>query len=77
MATNGMAGRRGDTNTKRVSRCSACELELVTIRMLVDGSDLVMESCQRCDLRRWHLAGSEIDLQEALAQVGEHAGRRR
>jgi len=55
----------------------ACEVELVTIRMVVDGNDLVMESCQRCDERRWHLAGAEIDLQQALAEVGEHAGRRR
>jgi hypothetical protein len=45
--------------------------------MTVDGNDLVMESCQRCDTRRWHLAGTQIDLQQALAEVGEHAGRRR
>lgn len=57
--------------------CGACEVELVTIRMTVDGSDLVMESCQRCDERRWHLAGERIDLQRALTEVGEHAGRRR
>lgn len=57
--------------------CPACEIELVTIRMTVDGNDLVMESCQRCDERRWHLAGEQIDLERALAEVGEHAGRRR
>lgn len=59
------------------SRCEACGVELVTIRMVVDGSDLIMESCQRCDIRRWQLAGQHIDLQRALAKVGEHAGRRR
>lgn len=35
-----------------------------------------MESCDTCDTRRWHLAGEQIDLQEALNQVGEHSGRR-
>ena len=75
---NGTADRRSDsTAQQRPARCPACDVELVIIQMRVDGSDLVMESCQRCDERRWHLAGSEIDLEEALAQVGEHAGRRR
>ncbi len=59
------------------SRCERCNIELVTIRMTVDRSDLVMESCQKCDTRRWHLAGKRIDLEQALAEVGEHAGRRR
>jgi DNA polymerase III alpha subunit (gram-positive type) len=67
-AGNGMAGPL---------RCETCSLEMVTIRMTVDGNDLVMESCQRCDVRRWHLAGQQIDLEQALAQVGEHVGRRR
>lgn len=57
--------------------CDACEHELVTIRITVDGSDLVLDSCQRCDERRWHFAGEQIDLQRVLAEVGEHAGRRR
>jgi DNA polymerase III alpha subunit (gram-positive type) len=58
-------------------RCPTCRVELVAIRMVVDGNDLVMESCEKCDVRRWQLAGQEIDLQQALAEVGEHAGRRR
>jgi DNA polymerase III alpha subunit (gram-positive type) len=58
-------------------RCDQCSIEMVSIHMTVDGNDLVMESCQRCDVRRWHLAGEEIDLEQALAQVGEHVGRRR
>ncbi len=65
------------TTAGEPQRCEACAIELVTIRMTVDGNDLVMESCQRCDIRRWHLAGTQIDLQQALAEVGEHAGRRR
>ncbi|MEM8922214.1 MAG: hypothetical protein AAGD35_01855 [Actinomycetota bacterium] len=45
--------------------------------MTVDHNDLVMESCRTCDTRRWQLAGERIDLQQALAEVEEHAGRRR
>lgn len=62
---------------KAPRRCDRCAQEMVAIRMTVDGNDLIMESCQRCDVRRWHLAGREIELPEALAQVGEHVGRRR
>jgi hypothetical protein len=50
---------------------------LSSIEMTVDGNALIMESCDGCDARRWRLAGQRIDLQEALQQVGEHAGRRR
>ncbi len=65
----------GQSTTPR--RCDRCAQEMVAIRMTVDGNDLIMESCQRCDVRRWQLAGREIELPEALAQVGEHVGRRR
>lgn len=57
--------------------CAACGAPLSVIRITVDGRDLLMESCDGCDTRRWQLAGERIDLQEALSQVGEHAGRRR
>ncbi|MEM7339374.1 MAG: hypothetical protein AAF467_12050 [Actinomycetota bacterium] len=58
-------------------RCERCQGELVSIQMMVDGDDLVMESCKECDTRRWHLAGHQIDLHQALARVGERARRRR
>ncbi len=57
--------------------CQRCGNQLSVIRILVDGNTLLMESCDGCDARRWQLAGERIDLQEALNQVGEHAGRRR
>ncbi len=57
--------------------CPVCSKELVTLKMNVDGHDLIMKSCQACDTRTWALAGDRIDLQEALAHVGEHSGRRR
>ena len=69
--------RRPVTSKPAAKLCSACDVELVSIHMTVDGNELVMESCQRCDERRWHLAGEQIDLERALAEVGEHAGRRR
>ncbi|MFV0257080.1 MAG: hypothetical protein ACK5PP_01345 [Acidimicrobiales bacterium] len=49
----------------------------MSITITVDGNDLVMSSCQRCDVRRWRLAGRPIGLPEVLAEVGEHQGRRR
>lgn len=58
-------------------RCQECGGELSVISITVDRSDLLMQSCNGCDARRWQLAGKNIDLQEALHQVGEHAGRRR
>ena len=57
--------------------CADCGAPISAIRIDVDGRTLLMESCDGCDTRRWQLAGERIDLQEALHQVGEHAGRRR
>ncbi len=57
--------------------CPTCTSELVTLTINVDGHDLIMRSCQTCDTRTWALAGSEIDLEDALEHVGTHAGRRR
>ena len=65
------------TSKLAANLCPACDVELVTIHIMVDGNELVMESCQHCDERRWHLAGEQIELERALAEVGEHAGRRR
>lgn len=57
--------------------CAVCGAELAVIQMTVDGNDLIMESCDRCDVRRWQLAGERIDLPQVLSEFGEHAGRRR
>lgn len=71
-------GRRsGGADSGGGLRCSACNNELSVIRIEVDGNTLMMESCDGCDARRWQLAGERIDLQKALNEVGEHAGRRR
>lgn len=68
---------RGPSKLLSGSACPRCGGEQAAIRIDVDGTTLLMESCDGCDLRRWHLAGERIDLQEALNQVGEHSGRRR
>lgn len=68
---------RGPSKLLTGSACPRCGAEQAAIRINVDGTTLLMESCDGCDLRRWHLAGERIDLQEALNQVGEHSGRRR
>ncbi len=57
--------------------CPSCTSELVTLKINVDGNDLVLFSCQTCDTRSWALAGEDIKLDAALEHVGTHAGRRR
>ncbi len=76
-ATAGSGSGQVGSGVRAIKSCESCAHELVTIRITVDDNDLVLESCQRCDVRRWHFAGEQIDLQRVLAEVGEHAGRRR
>ncbi|MGB5759408.1 MAG: hypothetical protein WBM50_21010 [Acidimicrobiales bacterium] len=68
---------RGPSRLLTGPPCGRCGGEQAAIEINVDGNTLLMESCDGCDTRRWHLAGERIDLQEALNQVGEHSGRRR
>lgn len=68
---------RPRTTPRSGKPCEVCKAELSIITINVDGTDLLMESCDVCDVRRWQLAGERIDLQDALDHVGEHAGRRR
>ncbi len=63
--------------TPKPQECSTCGSELVVIAMLIDNADMEMASCQKCDTRVWRQGGETIALAEALAEVGEHAGRRR
>lgn len=57
--------------------CPTCGHELVVIAMAVDHAQLEMASCQTCDTRLWRHRGEPIELADALAEVGEHSGRRR
>ena len=56
-------------NGSEITLCDTCETELATIRIPVDGRDLLMESCDKCDKRRWLAAGESIDLKDALEEV--------
>lgn len=58
-------------------RCATCGHQAVAISMHVDGTDLVMRSCDNCDTRTWALGGAPIELDTALDEVGLRAGRRR
>ncbi len=69
--------RTSSPTSDKVRACPVCGAELARISMMVDNTALLMESCDVCDIRRWQFAGEQIDLQHALEQVGEHAGRRR
>lgn len=56
--------------------CRVCTSSVSRININVDGNDLILESCDHCDARRWRLDGQSIDLQQALDEVGEHVGRK-
>ncbi len=57
--------------------CETCGRDLTNIAMSVDGTELVMQSCDFCDRRTWTLGNQQIDLAEALEHVGENKVRRR
>jgi hypothetical protein len=57
--------------------CPACGAELVVIALLVDGSNLLMRSCDGCDTRSWQLGPDRVGLDQALTEVGHSVGRRR
>ncbi|HEY2812318.1 MAG TPA: hypothetical protein VGJ03_02520 [Acidimicrobiales bacterium] len=50
------------------SFCPRCRGRLVTIALPLDGRDLVMQSCSRCDLRLWQDRGEEVELTEVLGR---------
>lgn len=57
--------------------CPRCGTELVVIGLLVDGSNLLMRSCDTCDTRTWQLGPQPVDLDTALDEVGHVSGRQR
>jgi len=50
-------------------------MELATIVIPVDGNNLLMESCDKCDKRSWQLAGEQINLEHVLSEVKSHVGK--
>lgn len=68
---------QAESPTGNDTGCRVCGAEVSLINITVDGNVLVMESCDRCDARRWHIAGEPISLDRVLDEVGERDARRR
>ncbi len=49
-------------------RC-VCGEELVQIDLLIDGEELTMNSCSRCDARSWHRKGERVQLGGVLTDL--------
>ncbi len=58
-----------------IDLCQDCDHELTTIEIPVDGNNLLMHSCDRCDKRWWKLAGEQIDLADALIEVKDRISK--
>jgi hypothetical protein len=41
---------------------------LVCISLRLDGRDMDMRSCSRCDMRFWQQAGEDVDLPDVLGR---------
>lgn len=50
------------------AKCPQCQGPLVAIKLPVEGHDLEMRSCSRCDTRFWQEAGKDIDLSDVLGR---------
>gem|GEM_PF-3060087 len=52
------------------SSCPRCHGHLVAIALQLEGRDLVMQSCSRCDVRFWHDAAEDaaVELTDVLGR---------
>jgi len=50
------------------SQCPLCKGPLVSITLPVEGRQLEMRSCSRCDVRFWREAGEDVDLAAVLGR---------
>lgn len=62
---------------RREVHCASCREVLVEINLLIDGEDLTMRSCSRCDRRSWHRGDAEVDLGGILADLSSSPTRYR
>jgi hypothetical protein len=46
--------------------CPRCRGPLVAIEIRLSGTDLVMKSCSRCDVRFWSSEGNDLELAGVL-----------
>jgi len=49
--------------------CDSCGQELVEIGLLIDGSEITMQSCSGCDHRSWHRGTERVELGGVLADL--------
>ena len=62
---------------RREIRCGACSETLVEINLLIDGEELTMRSCSRCDHRSWHRGDAQVELGGILADLSSSPTRYR
>jgi hypothetical protein len=51
-----------------LSCCPRCRGPIVAIELTLDGRELKMQSCSRCDLRLWQDDGEDVELTEVLGR---------
>ena len=57
-----------NSDYKCVSECPVCNIRLVTITMKLVDSELLMQSCSRCDRRFWQVDGKDIEFTGVLGR---------
>lgn len=48
---------------------TACEGNLVTIKLYVQSDEVIMTSCSSCDRRSWRRGGRPVELRTLLADI--------
>ena len=49
-------------------QCPLCSGPLVCISLPVEGHEMEMRSCSRCDTRFWREAGEDVELADVLGR---------
>lgn len=49
--------------------CESCQVELMAIRLVIDGEVLLYQSCSQCESRSWHRDGRRVDLGQVVGDL--------
>ena len=53
--------------------CPSCETaELITISMIVAGTELAFSTCHQCEAKWWFKDGNPVELSSVIGLVGVH-----
>jgi len=53
--------------------CPACQTsELITISMIVTGTELAFSTCHQCEAKWWFKDGNAVELSSVIGLVGAH-----